>query len=215
MRQEGFDKALTPMFFGGNILKQINRKFYDIVPKFLMLLALSCMCSPAFAAGGYATTRVIHKSLKFLETWNPELTFTLFNIVIASMLLGYFIKRIARYRKCTSNEFLLRVLSFKGTIGRIEYLVSLVALPIIFCLTDIIVEFLLSNKTEKIVEDLMDAEESRYFIWWILFMLISFIYIPISQGAKRCHDLGHSGWFQLIPFYGLWMLLKRGKEKDF
>lgn len=36
-------------------------------------------------------------------------------------------------------------------------------------------------------------------------------YIPLlwflwAQGAKRCHDRGNSGWFQVIPFYSLWML---------
>jgi uncharacterized membrane protein YhaH (DUF805 family) len=36
-------------------------------------------------------------------------------------------------------------------------------------------------------------------------------YIPMlwflwAQGAKRCHDRGNSGFYQIIPFYGFWML---------
>lgn len=37
-------------------------------------------------------------------------------------------------------------------------------------------------------------------------LLIPFLWFLLAQGAKRCHDRGNSGWFQLIPFYGLWML---------
>jgi uncharacterized membrane protein YhaH (DUF805 family) len=46
-----------------------------------------------------------------------------------------------------------------------------------------------------------------------LFFLI--LCVPIywffwAQGAKRCHDRGNTGWYQLIPFYGLWMLFGDG-----
>ena len=41
--------------------------------------------------------------------------------------------------------------------------------------------------------------------------IIGMAYIPMlwffwAQGAKRCHDRGNSGWYQIIPFYVFWML---------
>lgn len=42
-------------------------------------------------------------------------------------------------------------------------------------------------------------------------LILILIWIPLywfllAQGAKRCHDRGNSGWYQIIPFYALWML---------
>ncbi|QDW24324.1 DUF805 domain-containing protein [Pedobacter sp. KBS0701] len=45
---------------------------------------------------------------------------------------------------------------------------------------------------------------------WIVIILLLPIYLLISQGAKRCHDLGRSGWWQLVPFYGLMMFFAAG-----
>ncbi len=46
-------------------------------------------------------------------------------------------------------------------------------------------------------------------------LLMTIVYIPLlwffwAQGAKRCHDRNNSGWYQLIPFYGFWMLFAEG-----
>lgn len=46
-------------------------------------------------------------------------------------------------------------------------------------------------------------------------ILHSILFIPLlwflwAQGAKRCHDIGKSGWWQIVPFFGLWMLFKDG-----
>ena len=44
----------------------------------------------------------------------------------------------------------------------------------------------------------------------LLFLLIPLFWFMLAQGTKRCHDLGNSGWYQLIPFYGLFMLFGNG-----
>jgi uncharacterized membrane protein YhaH (DUF805 family) len=47
-----------------------------------------------------------------------------------------------------------------------------------------------------------------------LVILVPLVWFLWAQGAKRCHDLGKSGWFQLIPFYFLWLLLVDGNREQ-
>lgn len=46
--------------------------------------------------------------------------------------------------------------------------------------------------------------------------IIGLAYIPTlwflwAQGAKRCHDVGNNGWWQIIPFYVFWLLFQDGQ----
>jgi uncharacterized membrane protein YhaH (DUF805 family) len=40
-----------------------------------------------------------------------------------------------------------------------------------------------------------------------------FIYFLLVLGTKRCHDLGQSGWYQLIPFYFIYLVFAEGHRR--
>lgn len=50
------------------------------------------------------------------------------------------------------------------------------------------------------------SESSSLLALPLTLLFIPLIWFLLAQGAKRCHDRSNSGWFQIIPFYGLWML---------
>ena len=42
------------------------------------------------------------------------------------------------------------------------------------------------------------------------FLFVPLFIFQLAQGTKRCHDMGNSGWWQLIPFYPIIMLFQEG-----
>lgn len=98
------------------------------------------------------------------------------------------------------------VWSFNGRVGRLSYFAALFGglfaffIPIIFL--------------RIIGVDVDTAFNSPIIIFCYAIFYIAYWYISLTVGAKRCHDLGHSGWFQLIPFYGFVMLFSSGNGDD-
>jgi uncharacterized membrane protein YhaH (DUF805 family) len=78
--------------------------------------------------------------------------------------------------------------SFEGRIRRTEYGLSIIVMYAYFFVFGFFIAF---------------AELGKGIMYVLLIPGYWFI---LAQGAKRCHDRGDSGWYQIIPLYGLWML---------
>lgn len=85
--------------------------------------------------------------------------------------------------------------NFAGRIGRSEYGISF-AIYFVFYFSFM----------------LMD-ENSAYAIPALL-VLIPMLWFIYAQGAKRCHDIGKSGWWQLIPFYFFVLISRPGDFRE-
>lgn len=92
--------------------------------------------------------------------------------------------------------------SFEGRIRRTEYGLS-------FIIT-VVARVILLTIIAAGVNSQSDVQSAQS-----MFLLLS---LPIfwfffAQGAKRCHDIGISGWWQLVPFCPLVLLFANGKQE--
>lgn len=96
-----------------------------------------------------------------------------------------------------SGRMFIHPFSFKGRIRRKEYWLSVIALQLYF--------FPL-NLTE-----MEDWSNFGGIIWFITYIFV--IWFALAQSVKRCHDSGKSGWFIIIPFYIIPLLLYKGEKE--
>ncbi len=91
-----------------------------------------------------------------------------------------------------------RTFSFKGRIRRTEYGISYIIFLIWYFIFLAITEM---NDVNPVLALFMilTIVPAYWFLW--------------ARGAKRCHDRGNSGWYQIIPFY-FFVMLFGGSEED-
>lgn len=89
--------------------------------------------------------------------------------------------------------------SFNGRIRRTEYGISFIMYLVMYL---------------SIIGSMIqpDAEDNNPVVFLVI--AIPMLWFLWAQGAKRCHDLGNSGWYQLIPFYVFWMLFQDGQAEE-
>lgn len=103
--------------------------------------------------------------------------------------------------------------SINGRIRRSEWLLTNIILSFgVTLLTSIIFVLCFGGSLLALAGEAYGGAGAGIVIGVILLIVLSVVcmWVSIAQNAKRCHDMNHSGWFQLIPFYGFWMLFVDG-----
>ena len=88
--------------------------------------------------------------------------------------------------------------SFKGRIRRTEYGLSVIIYGVIYGILS------------AIVSPSSRASDGAEII--LLIFLIPLIWFFWAQGAKRCHDIGKTGWMQIVPLYIFWLIFQDGES---
>ena len=87
----------------------------------------------------------------------------------------------------------------RGRASRSEYLITIIIVSLAGLSTGDISEY----ASENIIVALLLFAISIFLIW-----------VGFAVGARRCHDLGHNGFWQLIPFYVIWMAFVKGTDGE-
>ncbi|MCQ2224472.1 MAG: DUF805 domain-containing protein [Paludibacteraceae bacterium] len=96
--------------------------------------------------------------------------------------------------------------SFDGRIRRMEYGLTMLILYAISMAVGFILGLVL------VACGAGDAVDSQGTTLLFYILMIPAFWFHIAQGAKRCHDRGNSGWYQIIPFYALILIFGEGEK---
>ena len=92
--------------------------------------------------------------------------------------------------------------SFEGRIRRTEYALGLLIRALVYLTALYLASIVLPSM----------GIGGALFLFLVLF--IPAFWFSLAQNTKRCHDRNNSGWFQIIPFYPLWMLFGPGDSGE-
>ena len=103
--------------------------------------------------------------------------------------------------------------SFKGRAGRAHYWLTSLGAGVVGTLVFALLTAMVSPAAAKDAPPPMSTGNIVIFALMAL-AFIAMMWISLAVGAKRCHDRGRSGWFQLIGLIpiigGLWLLVELG-----
>ena len=85
--------------------------------------------------------------------------------------------------------------SFEGRIRRTEYGISLLIYFAVYFTIAALAAAAASQSTAGML---------------VFVLMIPLVWFFWAQGAKRCHDIDRNGWWQIIPFYFLFLLFEDG-----
>lgn len=98
------------------------------------------------------------------------------------------------------NSF--RPFSFSGRIGRLQFLSTVLVTYGLWLAVLMVRHLLITEETMTVYNKMM-----------VVLVYISF-HVCSAQGVKRCHDIGHTGRFMVVPFHILVLLAKKGCRTD-
>lgn len=89
-----------------------------------------------------------------------------------------------------------QLFSFNGRIGRLDYAISF----ILFCFYFAFFNAVIKHQGDELFDIV------------IILFYFPLLWIVLAKGAKRCHDVGLSGWCILIPLFCFALIFWKGKD---